>query len=350
MVSSAGNSGVSILNMDLSGTASNGLKISGGSGNLVSSIDVSYTGVTPAGYGVQLESSTNNVIQNVTATNRNLGVWLTGTSGGNTIQNNTHTGTNFAINAPQLGQGNSYLNNDLSNTVTWTMTIYDDDSVQISGNDYTLACNAIFLSGVEGVTIDGENLAWTGSGIGGMGLELQNSTNNVVRNVISSNRNIGIRLTGTSGGNTIQNNTLTGNNTEIQATQLGQGNSYLNNDLPNTTTWAIIVWGDDSIQISGNDYTLAVNAIFLGWVDGVAIDGENLDWTGSAGAGGIGLELQNSNGNTIQNLISTNRSMGVRITGTSSSNTIQNNDLSNDVWSIHPVASGSGNIYVGNTF
>ena len=279
MVSSAGNSGVSILNMDLSGTASNGLKISGGSGNLVSSVDVSYTGVTPAGYGVQLESSTNNVIQNVTATNRNLGVWLTGTSGGNTIQNNTHTGTNFAINAPQLGQGNSYLNNDLSNTVTWTMTIYDDDSVQISGNDYTLACNAIFLSGVEGVTIDGENLAWTGSGIGGMGLELQNSTNNVVRNVISSNRNIGIRLTGTSGGNTIQNNTLTGNNTGIQATQLGQGNSYLNNDLFGSITWAINVWDGDSVEISGNDYTLAVNGIFLGGIDSVTLDGENLAWT-----------------------------------------------------------------------
>jgi len=42
MVSSIGNSGVSVLNMDLSGTASNGLKISGGSGNLVSSVDVSY--------------------------------------------------------------------------------------------------------------------------------------------------------------------------------------------------------------------------------------------------------------------------------------------------------------------
>ena len=82
----------------------------------------------------------------------------------------------------------------------------------------------------------------------------------------------------------------------------------------------------------------------------MTIDGENLAWTGSAGSGGIGLELQNSNGNTIQNLISTNRSMGVRITGTSSSNTIQNNDISNDVWGIHPVVPGSGNIYVGNTF
>ena len=82
----------------------------------------------------------------------------------------------------------------------------------------------------------------------------------------------------------------------------------------------------------------------------MTIDGENLAWTGSAGAGGIGLELQNSNGNTIQNLISTKRSMGVRITGTSSSNTIQNNDISNDVWGIHPVFPGSGNIYVCNTF
>ena len=123
MVSSKGNSGVSILNMDLSGTASNGLKISGGSGNLVSSVDVSYTGVTPAGYGVQLESSTNNVIQNVTATNRNPGVWLTGTSGGNTIQNNNFSGNNFAIHASQLGQGNSYLNNDLPNTTTCAIIV-----------------------------------------------------------------------------------------------------------------------------------------------------------------------------------------------------------------------------------
>ena len=123
MMSSIGNSGVSILNMDLSGTASNGLKISGGSGNLVSSVDVSYTGVTPAGYGVQLESSTSNIIQNVTTTNRNLGVWLTGTSGGNTIQNNNFSGNNFAIHASQLGQGNSYLNNDLPNTTTCAIIV-----------------------------------------------------------------------------------------------------------------------------------------------------------------------------------------------------------------------------------
>lgn len=143
---------------------------------------------------------------------------------------------------------------------------------------------------------------------------MESSTNNVIQNVTATNRNPGVWLTGTSGGNTIQNNNFSGNNFAIHASQLGQGNSYLNNDLPNTTTCAIIVWGDDSIQISGNDYTLAVNAIFLGGVDGVTIDGENLAWTGSAGAGGIGLELQNSNGNTIQNLISTKRSMGVRIT------------------------------------
>ena len=184
----------------------------------------------------------------------------------------------------------------------------------------------------------------------GYGVQLESSTNNVIQNVTATNRNPSVWLTGTSGGNTIQNNNFSGNNFAIHASQLGQGNSYLNNNLPNTTTWAIIVWGDDSIQISGNDYMLAVNAIFLGGVDGVTIDGENLAWTGSAGAGGIGLELQNSNGNTIQNLISTNRSMGVRITGTSSSNTIQNNDISNDVWGIHPVFPGSGNIYVCNTF
>jgi parallel beta-helix repeat protein len=351
MVSSLGNSGVSILNMDLSGTASNGIKISGGSGNLVSSVDVSYTGVTLAGYGIQLESSTNNVIQNVTATNRNIGVWLIGTSGGNTIRDNNLSGNFIAINAPQLGQGNSYLNNDLSDSASWAITIYDDDAVQISGNDYTLAVNAILLGGVDGVTIDGENLAWTGAaGAGGKGLEMQNSTNNIVQNLTATNRSVGVRLVGTSGGNTIQNNNLSGNNSGIQATQLGQGNSYLNNDLSNTATWAITVWDDDAVQISGNDYTLAINGIMLGEVDGVTIDGENLAWTGPAGFGGIGLELQNSDGNTIQNLISTNRSIGVRITGTSSGNTIQNNDLSNDVWPILPVVPTSGNTYSNNTF
>ena len=164
------------------------------------------------------------------------------------------------------------------------------------------------------MTIDGENLAWTESGIGGMGLELQSSTNNIVQNVISSNRNIGIRLTGTSGGNTIQNNTLTGNNTGIQATQLGQGNSYLNNDLSGSITWVINVWDDDSVEISGNDYTLAVNGIFLGGIDSVTLDGENLAWTRPAGVGGIGLELQNSTNNIVQNVISTNQSMGIHLT------------------------------------
>ena len=309
-----GRTGVSILNLDLSGNAVTGIKISGGSGNLVSGVDVSWDGVSHGGSGVQLESSNNNIIQNLTATNRSQAIYFTGTSGGNTIQNSNLSGSNYAIHSTGPGQGNSYLNNDLSGAATWAVFVYSDDSVQISGNDYTLASNAIFLNGVDGVTIDGENVAWTGLNLGGIGLQLENSNNNIIQNLTATRRSQAVYLTGISGGNIVRNNDLSGSNYPIHSTGSGQGNSFLNNDLSGAVTWGIFVYSDDSVQISGNDYTLVPNAIYLNGVDGVTIDGENLAWTGS-GRAGIGLQLDgSSDNNTIRNLTVNKRTYGVLLT------------------------------------
>ena len=221
MTGVTGHTGVSILNLDLSGSAVNGITVSGGGINSISEVNVSRIEGSPGGYGLQLASSNNNTIQNITATNRTNAVILTSGSAGNTIQTSNLSGNTTAIQSAQAGQGNSYLNNNLSGATLWAIVVYNDDLVQISGNDYTLTTNAIYLNGVDSVTIDGENLAWTGSGQVGIGLQLDgSSSNNTIQNLSVNKRTYGILLdSGTA--NQISCGSFTNNSFGV----LGQGTS-----------------------------------------------------------------------------------------------------------------------------
>ena len=140
---------------DASGTA---VAIVGGSGNLVSDVDLSWTGVTPTGRGIGLESSANNVIQNVVATNRENGMTVAAADN-NTIQNNnfsTAAGGNGIV-APAPSQGNRYFDNDLSNAST-ALQIQGDRAFEVSGNNFSGSNVAVALALIDGSLAPGGQL------------------------------------------------------------------------------------------------------------------------------------------------------------------------------------------------
>ena len=91
--------------------------------------------VTPDGTGIFLTNSSDNTIESVTATNRNIGVQLSGTdpgSGGNLLQENVFANNRFGVDAyASLGVGNHYLNNDLSGATFASLRIQYDAQFKV---------------------------------------------------------------------------------------------------------------------------------------------------------------------------------------------------------------------------
>ncbi len=105
MVSITGHTGVTIRNIDLSGSPT-GISVTGGGGNTFTGVDVSGFGETPVGTGILLSGSPGNLIENSTATNRVQGIRLLGNSDGTTIQGNVLRDNIKAIDGRStLGQG-----------------------------------------------------------------------------------------------------------------------------------------------------------------------------------------------------------------------------------------------------
>ena len=198
MFSVGAHSDVSVLNIDLSGTVT-GILLSGGSGNTFSNVDVSWAGVSPAGKGFDITSSSNNIIENSTSTNRSFAIYMVGTSPGNTFQNNNLSRTSNGIYAYHHSRlGNKILNNDLSQD-TQSILFRNDSLIQISGNDYTGSANGVRLDNVDAISLAGTDL----SQVTGRGLYLVNVTNSTFSGIVS-NGSTGILLSGGS-GNTFSN-------------------------------------------------------------------------------------------------------------------------------------------------
>ena len=66
-------------------TSGTGILLSGGSGNLISNLDVSWTGEGKRGIGIHMYSSSGNTIESILVANRSTGIYFNSSSG-NTIQ------------------------------------------------------------------------------------------------------------------------------------------------------------------------------------------------------------------------------------------------------------------------
>ncbi len=205
------------LDIDVS-QAAGGLILNGVRDSHIAGLNLSYAGGTSTGNGLQVQNSSNNVIDGITATNRGNAIYLTGSYANNVIQNSDLSGAGgYTIYARYNGNANQYLNNNLSNAASVGLLIENDTQFQVSGNDLT-GTGGVFLSGQVGATISPEpgpgqldidvsqsraglvlngvrdshiaglNLSYEGATPTGIGLAIQNSSNNVLDEITVEDR------------------------------------------------------------------------------------------------------------------------------------------------------------------
>jgi len=239
--------------------------ISGGSGNHIADMDLSWTGTEQTGVGVRISSSSNNIVEGVIAKNRWDGLAVGGTSGGNLIQNNDLSGAGRnAIVADATGLGNKYFNNNLAGAgfdgESHAMMISYDAQFEAAGNDFshsfrglylgemdgitlsaglfndtvgTVITSVLFLDGVTNSHISGLNLSRTDGSGTGTGLWVYGSSHITIENVTVNNREYGVDVSDGSEANTISGSSFVNNDTGIRLSGAGhvvECSAILDND------------------------------------------------------------------------------------------------------------------------
>ena len=327
-----------------------GLLLSGSNRTTVSHVDLSWSGATASGYGLWLDGSSNNTIENITATNRgegihlfsssdnvirqndltgatnvgislvwdcddniiegntvnssSRGVWVQQNSDGNTIRDNDLSGNNRGI-VIGGGLGSRVLNNDLSNSISRAVYISQDHLFEIAGNSFTGSERGLELAQMDSISLTPADVDLTG--ISERALFLHDVTNSTVSGLDLSwsgatANGYGLWLDGSS-NNTIEN---------ITATNRGEGihlysssdNVIRQSDLTGATNVGIsLVWDCDDNIIEGNTVNSSSRGV---WVQ------------------------QNSDGNTIRDNDLSGNNRGIVIGGGLGSRVL-NNDLSNSI-------------------
>ena len=311
-------------------------------------LDASWTGAGTSGWGIRLNGSSGNTVENITATHRQYGAWQEGTYSDNVIQNSDFSGAEHTgIYASGMGTGNRYVDNDLSDIQGYYgagVRIEHDHLFQVAGNDFTDSKSGLVLLYIDGVTITpdavpgqaqasidvstvrhlglamayvnnstirGLDLSWTGADTSGRGINLNNCSNNTIEDVSATNRQYGAFVEGTYSDNVIRTSDFSGaEHTGINAIGTGTGNSYLYNDLSNVQGYygtGLVIEHDPLFRVVGNAFSDSKYGVSLRYIDAATISSEFV--TGQAQASidvssvwSIGLGMANVNNSTIQGL------------------------------------------------
>ncbi|MEA5538203.1 DUF4347 domain-containing protein [Limnoraphis robusta Tam1] len=331
--------------------------------------------------GIQIDASTLNTIGGVNPGEGNIisgngadGVLIVNAANDNTILGNL-IGVNAAGDAPVPNTNNGIridgsTNNDIGLDRVENPDVPGTNRNVISGNgingvlianssnETKVLGNLIGTNGAGNVAIpNGEQTDDPAVINGGIGVEIRNSSNNIIgrktpgeQNTISGNLVDGIRITGTpevdSTGNIIQSNLI-----GLDATGVAAIPNQTNGILISSAT-ANIIGGSETGQgntISGN----TINGLVLNTANSNQIIG-NFIGTNSAGNAAVansnnGLELDNAVGNSvIGNLISGNSVNGVSIVNASSGNPIQGNRIGVAADGTTGLANANSGILVNN--
>ena len=232
------------------------------------------------------------------------------------------------------------------------------------------------------------DLSWGGADTSGTGIELVYSSGNVIEDLTATNRLTGMYLAGGSGNNTIQRNDFSAAGRDGITASLntgGHGNRYLLNNLSNAANanpigyYALNIAYDTAFEIAGNDFSGSANGLQLAFMDDIDVSpvpgpGQlkvdidvstvtgtglrlrnvtdsffrelDLSW-GGADTSGISLELIYGSGNTIENVIATNRNTGVYLSS-SLDNTFLDSSILDNVTGVKVLGASSG-IVINNS-
>jgi parallel beta-helix repeat protein len=218
----------------------------------MSNITIKSTSITNSGIGIDLESSSGNVLSgnNVTA-NSNYGIHL-GSSSGNTLSGNKFTANYYSI---WLGSssGNVLSGNSVTaNSRAGIFLNYSCDNNTLSGNKFTANYYGIYVYRSSGNTLSGNSVTANTYGI-----YLDSSSGNVLSgNNVTTNSNYGIYLDSSS-GNVLSGNNVTANSEYgILIWYSSDNNTLSGNSVTANSEYGILIWfSSDNNTLSGNSVT-----------------------------------------------------------------------------------------------
>ena len=285
---------------DISVPSKSGIAIVGGGGNLISNVDASWIGAGPAGWGIALNGTTGNTIQNSASVHHQYGVYMVGADGNhisgmdiqdaidgfhlnpssdNTFENNTVSGSvigfymrsesigntvrenNFSGNGNGIhaqlntGSDNAYVDNDLSNSSGAALRIGNTAQFTVSGNNFASSARGILLVNMDGVTLSESDVDLS-TLEGAYGIYLVRVTNAAITGIDISAAS-GILLSG-GGGNLISGVDVSGRGGATYGYGLQLGNSS-NNTIEGCTI-ADLYYG---IYLSGSSNNRIYNNSFI---------------------------------------------------------------------------------------
>jgi uncharacterized repeat protein (TIGR01451 family) len=316
----------------ISGNGNDGIRLNGSTGGTVAGnfigMNAGGTAAVPNGNGIRLTAgSFNNAIgtagaRNIISGNTEFGVWLE-TAGANTIAGN-YIGTDVTGTLPFGNSIGVFVQSSGSTIGTAAL------GNLISGNG-----NGIEITGTSNTNVRGNNIGLDVTGTAGIG----NSSFGIF---INTSQNVVIGGVAAGEGNTISFNGQDGigmdtaTNAQVHGNTIGlnaAGTSTLGNGAAGITIFQstnVIVGGISPAGarnvISGN----SMSGIIIPAGSGHTIDnnyiGTNAAGTAAEGNLALGIEVINSNNNTIRrNLISGNAGHGIEVTMGSTGTIIHTN-------------------------
>ena len=303
VIAMGGRTGVTVKNIGLSGGSSFGIQISGGGGNLLSLVDVSWEGTTRSGTGIHLVGGSGSTLERVTGNNRVYGFRIQGNSDNNEIKLNTSTGStyglvmdgdsdrttvdtnNFSGNTYNVwawdnsGRNNSYTNNNLSEAAEWSLGIGNDPFFVVAGNNFTNSNNGIALQKMTGISLTNAHVDLTSIQTGS-GVHLSQVTNSTITGITTS-AGTGITVLA-GGGTTISNIDVSGNGSGAGIYLNASSGDIFENITANDRTYGFRIQGNSD----NNEFSLNTST---GSTYGLVMDGDSDSTT---------IDTNNFSGNT----------------------------------------------------
>lgn len=230
----SGNTGVIVR--DVSIETKLGIRVTGGGDNTFENVSALTTAPKLSTVGIQIVSSSRNLVVGSSATgyaqgirlqgdsdnnrignpvgdddpaDKNLitgngnGVWLDADTDNNLIKGNDLSGNNQAVYGKPIitGSGNQFIDNDMSNSAGYSIILAKDNDFVISGNDFANSFSGIHLHDMSGITLSGDDVNLSTLGLDSVGVQLDNVTGSVLTGISIPSR-VGVRVVG-GGGNLI---------------------------------------------------------------------------------------------------------------------------------------------------
>ena len=347
--------------------AASGVYLIGRSGVTVTDLTVQSWG-----NGIYLRDSSGNTLSgNRISGNSWMGMQLVGAASDNIIQGNTVSGNNTGIDAySSTGTGNQYVGNDLSNSASWSLRIANDTQLRATGNTFTNSRSGVYLKNMDNVELTGADFDLS-TVQGGIAIQLHDVTNATVRDITTSARG-GLSIFG-GGGHQITNFTASrsGLSSGVQGFQL---NNTSNNTIRNASV-ANYIYGiylqldSDGNIVEGLELSEIVQwgVWILATSDGNTfrqvslLDGTSTGyWDQSEGGNALtgstfrnchyGIRLEGSSGNTVTgNTVTGSTHTAIQLYDSTSDNLIQGNAVTGNVIGLDASgSSGTGNRYLDN--